>query len=268
MTICIGIVARDGIVVASDREEGDGYLKNDTGKILTTFRGRVPIGWIGVTGAGDGPSIDEVSASLSDSFCEEGERDASQAKESLMARHRAYYKENVLPFSVHPQTCPDYSLIVGCFGGGFRKALFFTSKLAFNEVKDYQAVGIGASIANHWLSRLYENMPVIYAVKLAAYVIFQVKGSVGGGCGLGTDIIMLRGKDLIPRVNPELIRRWEGMFRLYPSLERAVFGYCVGLESDQLLIRTHPDKNSINANMDKLREWLTLPDAEKPESGE
>ena len=40
MTICIGIVASDGVVIAADREESSGDFKNDTGKILHTFRGR------------------------------------------------------------------------------------------------------------------------------------------------------------------------------------------------------------------------------------
>src|ERR1700719_1125175 len=79
MTIAIGLRARDGIVIAADREEGDGYLTNERGKILQVFRGMPPIGWITVTGAGDGPALDEVSKLLGDVFCAEGDRTSTEA---------------------------------------------------------------------------------------------------------------------------------------------------------------------------------------------
>ena len=65
----IGLLASDGIVIAADREEGDGYLKNDTGKIATSYKGLEPIGVMAVTGAGTGLYIDEVSDILRATFC-------------------------------------------------------------------------------------------------------------------------------------------------------------------------------------------------------
>jgi 20S proteasome alpha/beta subunit len=269
VTICLGIVASDGIIIAADREESYGDFKNDTGKILHTFRGREPIGWIATTGAGSGPELDEVSRLMNDKFCEERQRsDQEFVQAELTAEHRTYYKKAILPFALQPyMERPDYSLITGCFAGGLGKTLFVTSRIAFNKVSDYDAVGIGASVAKNWLSRLYDYIPAACAIKLAAYVIYQVKSSVSG-CGMGTDITMMTGKELFGRVNPAIIRKWEEAFRYYPSLERGVFGYCIGVDpTETRLVRTHVDKESINANIEKLREMLTPSDVEKLEPG-
>ena len=125
-------------MIAADREEGDGYLTNDRGKILQTFRGRNPIGWIGIAGAGDGPAIDEVTKLLTDTFCADVERTADETKRALRNEHRAYYKKIILLFSQQSQMKrPDYALIIGCLEGGIGKSLFVTSRLSFNESNDY-----------------------------------------------------------------------------------------------------------------------------------
>jgi hypothetical protein len=260
MTIVVGMSAQDGIIIAADREEGDEYLKNDMGKIRGAFRGSAPFGWIGVGGAGDGPACDEISLLLTDCFCLDKERNSTEAKDAIIAEHRAYYEKIVLPFASATQlACPDYALIIGCLMGQTGKCLFATSKLAVNPVNDYEAVGIGAQVANAWLARLYDRMPAMAAIKLAAYVIYQVKNSVTG-CGLGTDIFVLNGNTLFGRVNPALIRRWEEAFRYFPSLERNVFGYCVGLPSSPFLLRTKPDKTSIDLGLENVKKVLTQSD--------
>jgi 20S proteasome alpha/beta subunit len=267
MTIALGLSARDSIVVAADREESDGYLKNDTGKILQVLRGRPPIGRIAVTGAGSGAELDEISRLLGNVFCAEGERSSADARAALEAEHRRYYQQTILPFAPQPPLeRPDYSLIIGCLQGQTGKALFSTSRLAFNESSDYQAVGIGASVANDWLATLYDFVLSILAVRIAAYVIYQVKNRVSG-CGLGTDIVVLKPDKVLARVEPEIIRKWEDAFRYYASLERNVFSYCIGVESDDWLLRTRPDLESVNKGIQNMRKALTPSDAEKSEWG-
>jgi hypothetical protein len=118
MTIALGMLASDGVVIAADREEGDGYLKTDIGKISHVFRGLNPIGSIAVAGAGEGPAIDEISTLLSDIFCTDKERNGGEIKEELTNAHRTYYKETVLPFAIqHQSERPDYALVIGCLAG-------------------------------------------------------------------------------------------------------------------------------------------------------
>jgi len=271
MTLAMGIVAQDGIVVAADREEGDGYVKNDRGKIACLLRGLQPAGRIAVSGAGHGPPLDEVSGILTNVFCEDKERTPAEAKEALKRAHRAYYRKIILPFARQPiDERPEYKLIIGCCAGPTGKALFSTSRLACNEINDYDTVGVGSTIANLWLDKLYDNMPVMAAIKLAAYVVYQVKNTVSG-VGLGTNIFVLSmsTNSLFGKVNPAIIRRWEEVFMCYPALERNIFSYCIGVEpSPARLGRTRPDKASIDKDMEKVREVLTQSDAQPLESVE
>ena len=170
--------------------------------------------------------------------------------------HYAYYQRAILPLCLQTDR-PDYALVIGCFGGGLAPTIFTTSRLAFNRSSDYEAVGVGASVANSWLGRLYDKVPIQFAVKLAAYVIYQVKASVGG-CGLGTDIAIVRPEGLLESVSARVIRKWEDVFRYYPALERNIFHYCVGLEYDEKrLYRTRIGKDPIESDLREIRKLLT-----------
>src|ERR1022692_459070 len=187
MTIAIGILASDGIVLAADREGGDGYLKTEQGKVTWKMRMQEPMGVCGITGAGEGPYLDEIGSELVNIFTD----DATGTEESVIPRlrnaHIRYYKRTVVPLSKLPSgERPDYALLIACCGQSMTKGIWATSRMAFTKVQDYEAIGIGAKFANTLLGRLHDNIPVWYAAKLAAYVIYQVNRTVGG-CGLGTD---------------------------------------------------------------------------------
>jgi len=261
MTICIGILANDGIVLAADREEGDGYLKTDQGKIAWKFRGIQPIGASGITGAGVGPYLDEIANKLNDVFTDDAEGSENVVGPKLCDAHRSYYEQTVLPFPSSDR--PDYELLVACYGQGI-KCIWSTCRMAFTKVHDYEAVGVGAKVAKTWLGRLYDRIPAFYAAKLAAYVIYQVNRSVGG-CGLGTDILMIRYG--IPQyISDGVVREWENVFRSYAMLERNSFYYCIGLETDeQRLFRTKLGKEPLVKSLDAFREALTKSDLQKSE---
>lgn len=240
-----------GVIIGADREEGDGYHKLDRGKILATFRGKQPIGGIAIGGAGHGPYIDEVSKILNHEFCEEG-----TDLEKVISQHRNYYRNQVIPLLTHPQP-PDYSLVIGCVGGTIGGHVYSTSGLAFNETGDYEAIGIGAAVANDWLSKLWDYIPVDHAVKLASYVIFQVKNSVGS-CGYGTDIVVLKPNKLPEMVPAQVIRQWEESFRAYRRVERGIFFYSTAVEADQgRLGRTNLGKEAIDRGLEEIRKTFT-----------
>lgn len=261
MTIAIGILASDGVVIAADREEGDGYLKNDSGKVSQAFKGTVPIGSIAITGSGSGPYLDEVARLITEGFCDDAVGTEATVEAGIRKAHRKYYKESVLPFP-HGER-PDYDLLVGCYGEQLGRRLWKTAGLALNPVKDYDAVGAGYAVANGLLGRLWDNVPVRYAIKLAAYVIHQVKMSVKD-CGLGTDIVIVR-RSLLESVSAGIIREWENIFRYYANMERNAFYYCVGLETEQTrLYRTQLGGERLSSEIDELRNLLTRYDPAKP----
>jgi hypothetical protein len=114
MTIAIGILASDGVVIAADREEGDSYLKNDTGKIAQAFKGTLPIGSIAITGSGSGPCLDEVAKLIMADFCDDTVGTEATLEAGIRKTHRKYYEEVALPFARGDR--PDYDLLIGCYG--------------------------------------------------------------------------------------------------------------------------------------------------------
>ncbi len=265
MTIAIGILASDGVVIAADREEGDSYLKNDTGKVYQAFKGTLPLGAIAVTGAGSGPYLDEVSQLISDGFCADMVGTEETVQAGIKETNRKYYKEAVLPFPREDR--PDYDLLIGCYGEQLGRRLWKTQGLAVNPVKDYDAVGAGCTVANGLLGRLWDMVPVRYAVKLAAYVVYRVKTSVKD-CGLGTDIVIVR-RSLFEGVSSGVVREWENIFRSYAALERNAFYYCIGLETEQTrLYRTQLGRDSLYQDLDNFRKAFTRLDGPKTDSDE
>ena len=264
MTIAIGILANDGIVLAADREEGDGYLKTEQGKITWKARMTQPMGTCAVTGAGDGPYIDEIASELEDVFTDDEDGSEQTAIPKLRNAHRAYYKRTVVPCSSLPALeRPDYSLLIACYGQAM-KSVWITSRMAFTKVQDYEAVGVGSNVAKAWLSRLWDRIPTYYAAKLAAYVIYQVSRTVGG-CGLGTDILLIPRIGIAQYISDGLVREWENVFRAYAMLERNTFYYCIGLETkEELLVRTKPGKDPLVEALDEFRQALTRLDSKKP----
>jgi 20S proteasome alpha/beta subunit len=264
MTIAIGIRCSDGIIIAADREEGDGYMKNDVGKIRATVRLKSPIGQIAIAGAGSGPYIDEVSKILTDEFAEE-----NSGLDEITNKHRNYYSEIVMPMSVYGANAPDYRLLIGSVGGNVSKGIYSTAGLSIKENDDYEAIGAGAMIANEWLSRLWDYVPVLQAAKLAAYVIFHVKNSIPG-CGHGTDIMMLNQNAMPARILPAGVRKWEETFRTtYRRLDRNVFYHTVGLDVDpQFLMRTQLGKEAIDKNLEDVKREITPLDSEITENNQ
>src|SRR5579883_1591102 len=63
MTVALGLLAaHGGLVIAADREQTDGPMKSEQGKIMGTLvRNR---GSLAVSGAGNGPYIDSLSSQI------------------------------------------------------------------------------------------------------------------------------------------------------------------------------------------------------------
>src|SRR5882724_9735501 len=112
MTIAIGLVTSGGAVIAADREESDGTLKTDQGKIEAVWKAGT--GCLAVSGAGNGPYLDSLSASLMDWFRSD-DADIKQGTigEDLRRKNHEFYKRSVLPFAPYEESV-DYELLV-CF---------------------------------------------------------------------------------------------------------------------------------------------------------
>jgi hypothetical protein len=221
MTIALGLIAADGIVVAADRQETEGDQKKDQRKIDTLWADGV--GSLVVSGAGNGPYIDSMTSRLQYAF---GSKvwdwiDREEMTEKFRADHAAFYSEAVLPFAAYqPYERPDYELLFGCSIVTKHHFLWYSHKLTLNRVEGFRAVGVGASTAESLLKKFYvARLPLKVAISLAAYVVYQVKNSVEG-CGFETDVLFTQAHTPPYRVSPYTLKEMEDAFARFRFIER------------------------------------------------
>ena len=242
MTIAIGVLARDGLVIAADTEESDGFLKTTTSKVKLNIRlqadqvaAHLPGGAVArstavcaVTGAGTSSLIE----SLGDRLVRTGTEFADQSDDAVLGAIQSvlepFHRDHVVPFSGWPlQERPDVSLIVG-ITNKTQNRLYSTERTLARKCAPVAAVGIGGMMAHSLLRRLGPrigsmDLSADDAVSLVAYVLFQVKESVPG-CGKLTEMtVLMNGRQIdIPWI---VLRNMETVFIRHARLEARAIRY-------------------------------------------
>jgi hypothetical protein len=218
VTIGLGMLSHDGVVIAADRQLGmTEFLKMGRGKIAFANSGPFPgdpgeLSSFAVTGAGNVHYLEHLQRHFLN------QHGAIHEFKDLVERDiQAFYRDHVLPFSVYPPNeRPDVWLILAAVRNG-KKLLLYTEKNVVTESFDCCAVGAGAMYANILLQRLFRRLHGTSAMLLAAYVIFQTKECIDG-CGNETDIICLQA-DGVHYFGAEQMERIEDLFRAYAKVE-------------------------------------------------
>ena len=230
MTIALGILAREGVVIAADTQESWGYMggaKISGYKILTCtlpHQGRA----CSATGAGSAGYIDALNQELTDNFI------AVEDPENIERRFREkvlkFYNAHVLPnHALSPMEQPRADVIVGITWAGRKPVLLANERSTLRRCKQYVAVGAGREHASMLLSRLLpppRETTADVAALIAAYTIFHVKSYIEG-CGMGTHVTVLQdgiGKYL----SPTAVERLEGLFTAYLRFDELAVTYMLG----------------------------------------
>jgi hypothetical protein len=241
MTIAIGILARDGMVVAADAEESTGdYMKGTKGKITCwympdgeagTFRGNCMTSCV-IAGAGNSGYVQALTDKLGDAF-RLSKSDTpvrpftdDDSKPSLQREFREtikrFYKDHIIPFASYPERKrPDVEMLIAVQRSSM-SGLFVSEKTVLNSAIPFKAIGWGSTFAELFLQKLWCSMSVDQAEILAAYIVFLAKESVET-CGKFTTVVSVRkpkieGTQMLPTeragfVDDEEIDVWERQFR-------------------------------------------------------
>jgi 20S proteasome alpha/beta subunit len=242
MTIALGILATDGVVLAADSQMTvPGFFKLDQGKVAFTTRRTIdpPSGpsTLIVSGAGAETSLQYLGGQLLNWFGEPSPVPSpSEIDSELRKQVLEFHEHHVTP---HGAGTLDVWMIVAALSGNER-TLWITDKSACLRQSMFGAVGIGAMYARSLLGRMYAPMDTVRAVLLASFVISQVKQLIDG-CGNGTDIVGIKSNKLY-YVDRQTTRRLEDLFqqrysRLEAGLLYEIFGGHIGWS-------THPKKVS------------------------
>jgi 20S proteasome alpha/beta subunit len=208
MTIALGVLCGDGLIIAADTEESDGFLKTSASKISIATniyvyasvgkkprlgRGPQEIAACAVAGAGDSAYLDTITPMLIDDFQETEQADEDAIQGEFSKTVRKFYIEHVVPFAQYPAIDrPDFSVLVGVSRKDKAELLFASSKTTLRRCAPFAAVGVGATFANQLLKRLWPQTWVDRktAALLVAFIMFHVKESVEN-CGKLTDVVVM-----------------------------------------------------------------------------
>jgi hypothetical protein len=210
MTIALGLLASDGIVIAADTQESTGdYMKGDQSKLMSFASmqaGKPEVGSLAgacvISGAGDSGYVRALTIELGSVFLANQDTVAINvgAQESLQCKFqeclRKFYKEHVIPFASFPfKDRPDVEMLLGIYRR-FGLSLFVTERTLVNMVVPYKAIGMGYVFAELLLKKLYRRATVQQLELLAAYIVFMTKESVET-CGKYTQITTIHGARML-----------------------------------------------------------------------
>jgi hypothetical protein len=199
MTICIGILASDGIVIAADAQESDTYMTRSQQKILTwhslqagvhgpTARGAACV----IAGAGDGGFVDAFSHEILKSV--KTETTMFEFEQYLEDRVYTFYEKHVRPM-LSINAGHDFQVLIGAYFG-FQTSLFTTYKSTVRRVAPNAAIGIGSSFAMRIMDE-YSGISNLRTTEvLAASVIATTKDCIEG-CGKYTDIVSIHNANVV-----------------------------------------------------------------------
>jgi hypothetical protein len=230
MTIVIGMLARNGVVVAADSQETHaGLLKVFQGKIsavVNESEGKAASSLV-VAGAGSAGHVDGLVFELCDGFSREPPDSLRTTAERIRASLVEFHQAHVLPFSALPDyDRPSCALIVAAAVAG-KQRLWLTEKSVVVEQR-FSAVGIGAAHAKMLMERLWEpGLALRDTQTLAAYVLFHVKKSVEG-CGYATQMLSTEGNQPFI-IQPEKLERLEEQFSELLAVENRLLRCALGL---------------------------------------
>jgi len=264
VTIALGILCDDGLVIGADTEQtAPGYFKMGGSKIHSFYNepwvkeGRkMPGAVCTITGAGPTEYVTAITEKLGEAFLRAVSNDVEiggigSVFEDVL---KQFHAENILPFSGYPQQ-PDIWLILGAELYGHR-ALWVTEKTVIRKTTDYDAyryvaVGMGNLFAKGLFARLYRPSGMKSAVLLAAHILNEAKTWIPD-CGKDTQIVCIKGRDwpLLPEDIAKIEKLLYGPNSL-EAVEQKTTHYIFGTKG-------YSDKSELLAMQDSVRNEFEL----------
>jgi hypothetical protein len=222
VTIALGILAKDGLVLAADCQvTSTDFMKLHYGKIAYGRTGQANSlpAMLAVTGSGTVSYVDHLQREFIEAFHHSSHESAEAVRRDADGRIEDFQARHVIPFAAYdPHDRPEVSLLFAYHKAG-KQALWTTDKNVVTEYFTFAAVGAGAIYAQILLGNLFSmRMSTEEAILLSAYVVFQVKDCIDG-CGNETDIVYIKDHKII-QADREKVTSLGQIFREFGGIER------------------------------------------------
>jgi hypothetical protein len=230
MTIAVGILASDGVVLAADTQETSGYfkghgLKIDSAMTQTAIHSTLRSA-VGVTGAGPGVYLDAVSHEIIQRFHQHQDTTLAAFEGHLKESLGEFYAMHVTP--LQPYIDRQFELIVGAQIENHH-ALWVTEATAVKPSPGFEAVGSGHPFARMAIQRRTVHVNVQGAATLAIMGAMQAR-EYDQDCGKSTTVTILK-DNRTHTVDWYLIEEAEKLFDKYAGIDHSAFLYAIGIES-------------------------------------
>lgn len=227
MTIALGIMAREGFVLAADSEistSGQGVdFSASHNKVFPFYdsEGGVMI----ITGSGSMFHVEALTAQIGKVFKDSTNETLTDLEITFQELLDKFYDDHIIPFRPHIE---DVALIIAAR----RKNEWKRWESSLNCLRDwkivYTATGVGEMPARSIMGPLMHGCDFESAKIMAAYVIWIMKKRIVG-CGHGTSIAALKGNDPSPTgFTPLQISNLEQVFEEWSWVEGSILSYIFG----------------------------------------
>src|SRR5215510_2312690 len=165
MTVAVGFMCTDGIVIAADREISTLTVKLDDQKAWLFSYPKdtidsLPLLRIGIAGAGDYGFIKFAAERLDEQLAawvtQHGTVEIDDVNNAIQVVLTDIHHNHLYPYG-QPHERPTIDLLVGIWLRSSRMRLGRSSLTAVTKVWNYEAVGIGSDLANFLVRRFYSE---------------------------------------------------------------------------------------------------------------
>lgn len=189
MTIAVGLVFKDGILLAADTEITDGDLKYTQSKIVSHTQPGVSVAFAFAGDVAEARmAIDEIIASLGES----GVTTHRGVLGVVKAELSDIYARIILPRTMATQENPrSFYLLIAVWAEGTCR-LWSSTGAAVNAVGGYECFGIGATLARYLIKPLHRPECSEHDAKMIAVrALVDTKDNVPG-CGGASEFLIAR----------------------------------------------------------------------------
>ncbi len=263
MTIAVGLLTNEGIVVAADTEESSDYWKIEQSKIWFGFSRRMSERRVSCTVCGAGyPAgmtrslmqhiVDAVVDAPMDDL-----KDDVKLRAVIEARATEFHAKHVVPVA-HVANPPVLQTLVATqTDGAFR--IWTTDAGSAAQEQGFAAIGMGNAHASSFLVRHYRGPRYTShhdGILLAAAAVHQAKEFVTR-CGKYTEVALVR-RGEPARVKPSTVKRMDDLFsQMLYDVEPDVWRQALGAEPNTRDARM--DLPAARTEFAKVRNLIDIP---------